>query len=209
MSEQDRIQAAESYIRALRTGERSAALRAAPHLAEDVVLTSGNNELKGYDAVLEHITGLWPNTAVYLMGGWGDPVINGDEAVVEGEFPAFGAGAAGMTVTFSSDNDQIQTVVERRRTMARGPSPRPRSRSSPAARPDQQRLANGTPMVVSYVNGRWRTRALPSWQRAGRYSPTQLGIWLRSAEGGLTKALKTNPQISLLYRRQPARDRRS
>ena len=31
-------------------------------------------------------------------------------------------------------------------------------------------------------------------------SPTQAAIWLRTAEGGLTKALATNDKLSLLYR---------
>ena len=198
MSEQDRIKAAERYIRALRSGEGSAAQRAAPHLAGDVVLTSGNSELKGYDAVLAHITGLWPNTAVYLMGGWGDPVSDGDQVVVVAEFPAFGAGAAGMTVTFGfNDEDQIQTVLETPRS---NPRPEPQKEIPLATRGLlNSALANGTPIVLAYVNadGEAELSLRGSLQV---FSPTQISAWLRNAEGGLTKALETNPKISLLYR---------
>jgi hypothetical protein len=32
------------------------------------------------------------------------------------------------------------------------------------------------------------------------YSDDQLAMWLRDAEGGLTKALATNPKVALMYR---------
>ena len=42
------IQAVEAYVKALRTGEPSAARRASQFLADDVILATGQDEIAGY-----------------------------------------------------------------------------------------------------------------------------------------------------------------
>ena len=37
------------------------------------------------------------------------------------------------------------------------------------------------------------------------YSDDQLAIWLRKAEGGLTKAIAKNPKVALMYRDEDAK----
>lgn len=192
-----RQEAAEAYVWALRRGEATAAERAGQYLADDVVLERPAGNLEGRQAVLEHITGVWPTTPVLQFGGWSDPVEQDGNLVVEAEFPAMGAAPVGATVTFSfNDKDQIAKVNETMKT---------------AARPEAQKeipltvrglidgaLANGTPLVVAYVN----EAGEPSLSLRGStqvFSPTQISIWLRS-EGGLSKAIQTNPNMSLLYR---------
>lgn len=193
-----RVIAAAAYIRALRSGEGSAAMRAEPFLADDVVLTVGQSETKGKAAVVAHITGAWPNTPVYLMGGWSEPSEVGDAVIVEAEFPPLGAGAERGTVTFGFDqDDRISSVTEVYQNSARPEA----TKEIPLVAKGliNSALANGTPMVVAYVD----EDGTPQLSLRGStqvFSPTQLCIWLRSPEGGLTKALASNPTISLLYR---------
>lgn len=199
MSDADKqIRAARAYVRALRSGEGSASKRAEPYLASDATATIGSTTLTGKDSVLGHITGIWPNTPVYQLGAWGEPVIEGSTATVEAEFPAFGAGAARATLTFGfNDSDEIVAVEE---NYIAGPRPEPQKEIPLVARGMiDNALANGTPMVVAYVD----QEGMPQLSLRGStqvFSPTQLCIWLRSAEGGLTRAITANPRVSLLYR---------
>jgi hypothetical protein len=192
------VRAANAYVRALRSGEGSASDRAEPYLAADVVATVGNAEIKGKDAVLAHITGIWPSTPVYQLGGWGDPSADGDVVTVEAEFPAFGAGASKATLTFSfNDDDQIVSVSE---NYAAGPRPEPQKEIPLVVRGMiNSALANGTPIVAAYT-GEDGSPQLSLRGSLQVLSPTQLCAWLRSAEGGLNRALVTNPQLSFLFR---------
>jgi hypothetical protein len=194
----EQIRAANWYVRALRSGEGSASKRAEPYLAADVVAKIGNAELVGKDAVLAHITGNWPNTPVYQQGAWGDPAVDGDVATVEAEFPSFGVGAQRATLTFSFNADgQITSVTE---AFTAGPRPEPQKELPLVARGMiNNALVNGTPIVVAYT-GEDGSPQLSLRGSTQVYSPTQLAIWLRSAEGGLNRALATNPKLSLLYR---------
>src|SRR5215207_9722691 len=60
-------------------------------------------------------------------------------------------------------------------------------------------LANGTPVVVAYVDERGQPRL--SFRGSTQvFGDDQLAIWVRNAEGGLPRALAANPRVSLLYR---------
>jgi hypothetical protein len=60
-------------------------------------------------------------------------------------------------------------------------------------------LANGTPVVVAYVDERGQPRL--SFRGSTQvYGDDQLAIWVRNPEGGLQQAVAANPRISLLYR---------
>jgi hypothetical protein len=59
--------------------------------------------------------------------------------------------------------------------------------------------ANGTPIIIGYVN----EDRQPSMSFRGStqvYSDTQLAVWARNPDGGLVKAMDTNPNVTLLYR---------
>ncbi len=59
--------------------------------------------------------------------------------------------------------------------------------------------AKKCPLLLSYVDATGQ----PSLSFRGStqaYSDDQLAMWLRDAEGGLTKALATNPKVALMYR---------
>jgi hypothetical protein len=60
-------------------------------------------------------------------------------------------------------------------------------------------LANGTPVVVAYVDERGQPRL--SFRGSTQvFSDDQLAIWVRNAEGGMLRALAANPRLTLLYR---------
>lgn len=65
-------------------------------------------------------------------------------------------------------------------------------------------LVNGTPVIVAYVdeNGQPNLSFRGSTQA---YSPDQLAIWVRNPEGGLPRALRNNPRVTLLYRNPQTR----
>jgi hypothetical protein len=199
----EQFRAANAYVRALKSGEGSASKRAEQYLAPEVVATVGSSEFSGKDAVLGHITGIWPNTPVYQLGAWSDPKADGDTVTIEAEFPAFGAGARSATLTFSFDGDDKITSVNE--AYQNGPRPDPQKELPMVARGMiNGALANGTPIVVAYTG----EDGAPQLSLRGStvvYSPTQLAIWLRSAEGGLNRAMATNPKITMLYRDSKSR----
>jgi len=60
-------------------------------------------------------------------------------------------------------------------------------------------LANGTPVVVAYVDERGQPRL--SFRGSTQvFGEDQLAVWARNPEGGLVRALAANPRVSLLYR---------
>jgi hypothetical protein len=195
-----RAQAVEAYLIALRTGAPSASQRAGKFLADDVVLQAGNNEFKGKAEVLQRITGQWPQTPVYVQGAWTAPKAEGDGYSVSGQFPGLGAAPAKVVLTFGFDGGDRISRVQQQTTAA--PPPQPSTTI-----PDQVRgmingaLANGTPITLSYVD----ETGQPKMSLRGStqvYSDTQLCIWVRprSDEGGILKAIHTNPKLGLLYR---------
>src|SRR5215216_879522 len=86
-----RTQAAEAYIKALRTGEPSATQLASQYLADDVVLSTGQAEVTGRDEVVKRITGQWPLTPVFQHAGFGAPQESDDTLKIEADFPPMGA----------------------------------------------------------------------------------------------------------------------
>jgi hypothetical protein len=193
-----RTQAAEAYVKALRTGEPSATQQASQYLAEDVVLATAQGEVSGHDNVLKRITGQWPLTPVFQHAGFSAPREEGDAVKVDAEFPPMGAAPRALKLTFSfNGDDEIKRVEQQQEA----PPPQ-----APAATiPGYVRgiingaLANGTPIVVAYTD----EDGQPVLSLRGStqvYSDTQLCIWVRNADGGIVKGMARNPRVSLLYR---------
>jgi hypothetical protein len=193
-----RVKAAEAYTQALRTGEHAAADRASKHLAKDVVLSTGREEISGYDKVLQRITGVWPQTPVFYQGAWSEPKTDNGTLKVTGTMPDLGAAARQVNLTFTFSNDNKISRVDQETIMG-GPPQQVDAIPEIARGQIDGALANGTPICVCYVD----ETGQPQQSLRGStivYSPTQLAIWTRSAEGGLNKAIETNPKLSLLYR---------
>jgi hypothetical protein len=194
-----RTQAAEAVVQSMRTGERVASSRAAEHLDDNVVLDTGREQVKGKTAVLERISGEWPFTPIYKIGGWSDPEPDGDKLRVTATFPPLGAAPAGMNLTFSFDGDGKVSLIQQENLMG-GPPQQVDKIPDHIKGQINSALYNGTPMVVCYVDDEGQ----PQQSLRGStvvFSDTQLGIWVRNADGGLPKAVqKGNNKLSLLYR---------
>ena len=199
-----RIQGAEAYVLSMRTGEIPAVEQARKYLAPDVKLTGATvwgrqgATVEGREDVLYRITGVWPNTPVYVKGFWSEPKEEGDKVKVSATFPAMGAAPSAVNLTFSYNSDDLINQVDQEII----PQSRPEQTSTI---PDSARglinsaLANDTPMTVAYVD----EDGTPNLSLRGSvqvYSPTQLSIWVRNKEGGMPKAIAKNPNVGLLYR---------
>jgi len=192
-----RTQAAEAYIKALRTGEPTATQAASQYLADDVVLATGNDEITGHANVLKRITGQWPLTPVFQHAGFSAPQETNGQVKAEGELPPMGAAPQKISLTFTFDGDKIKRIEQQQQ----------------AASPIQSEtipgfvrgiingaLNNGTPLCVAYVAEDGQpTQSLRGSTQV--YSDTQLCIWVRNADGGIVKAMSSgNNRVSLLYR---------
>jgi hypothetical protein len=192
-----RVEGADAYVQALRTGTVSSATRACRFLTDDVVVAAGKQELKGIDAVRQDLTTKFPRQPTYERGQWSYPTPRGDQLVVTGRFPDLGSTPEQVTLSFSFSADgRIQRVQQ---DTSREPS------QTVDRIPDQVRsavngaLANGTPLALAYVNAAGQ----PVQTIRGSvqvYSPTQVCAWLRHAEGDTVNSIRANPNVSLLLR---------
>jgi hypothetical protein len=198
----NRVRAAEAVVKSIKTGERSASERAREFLADDVVLevvrAQGNDEVKGADNVLFRLGGIWAQTPIYQRGAWSEPKADGDKLKAEGVFPDLGAAPQAMNLTFSFNGDDKISRVEQQ--LVTGGPPQQVDEIPTFLRGQiDSALFNNTPIVVCYVD----ENGQPQQSLRGStlvFSPTQLGIWVRSAEGGIVKAMANNNKLSLLYR---------
>jgi hypothetical protein len=191
-----RVQAAEAYIQSLRSGEGSAADRAAASLAAAVVLLDGKQEYRGRDAVLQRITGWWPFTGKYRRGAWSSPREEGETVVVTGELPSPGAGPASIEVRFSFDGEDKIVRVEQT------------GRAEPPLTSDvipdfikgliDPARMNNAPLTAAYT-GEDGAPVLSFRGSVQVFSPNQLSMWLRNPEGAMVRALAANPRMALSY----------
>ena len=198
----NRVAAAEAVVKSIKTGERSASERAREHLASDVVLevvrAQGNDEIKGIDEVLNRLGGIWAQTPIYQRGAWTEPQAEGDKMKVVGSFPDLGAAPQAMNLTFSFNGDgKVSHVAQQ--LVTGGPPEQVDEIPTYLRGQIDSALFNNTPMVVCYVD----ENGQPQQSLRGStlvFSPTQLAIWVRSADGGIVKAMAKNNKLSLLYR---------
>lgn len=204
-----RLRAAEAYLKALRTGEASAAELAARHLAKDVVLETvgahmwgnGPEQFHGYDETLNMITGIGVMTGIYRTAPWTDPVATDGRVTISADIGSALLSSSTLTFQFN-DRDEIVHVEQVNR---------PGTASPPVDRMPEfvkaivnSALANNTPLIVAYTDD----SGAPNLSLRGSvqaYSDTQLSIWVRHASGGMATTLKKNPRMSLMYRDPPAR----
>jgi hypothetical protein len=192
-----RIWAAQLYVKALRTGEASALARLADHVAADAVLSTGNAEFSGHDALLARVTGLWPQTIVYSQGAWGYPEETEGKVTVSGSFTKVGAAPKVTRLTFSFDGSDKITRIEQI-SEARAPL------DVTNAIPDVVRglingaLANGTPLLMACTDPSGKP-LLSVRGSVHTYSDYQLAAWLRHGDGGTAEALAANPRCALAY----------
>ena len=197
--------AVEYFIKSLSTGERTAAQRLEPFLAEEVeydtntqpgAVPIGRETFKGREATLNQVFGLWPATPGYSRLGWSDPLPEGDQLKVNT--------SGAVTVTFGFDqDDRISRVVLEGGYGSGTQAPPPKTGPVdeiplPVRGLINNALANQTPVAVTYVDD----KGAPHSSLRGSVcviSATEFAIWIRHADGGLPQAIVKNPNVSLLY----------
>jgi hypothetical protein len=192
-----RVEAADAFIQALRTGTVSSAARACRFLSDDVVVVAGKQELHGLREVQQDLATKFPRQPTYERGLWSYPTPDGDDLVVTGRFPDLGSTPEQVTVRFSFDDAHRVTRVEH--TTAREAARTVDSIPAEVRSVVNNALANGTPMVLAYVNAAGQ----PVQTIRGSvqvYSPLQVCAWLRHAEGDTVSSIRANPTISFMYR---------
>jgi hypothetical protein len=193
-----RTEAAEAYVKALRTGEPSATQQAGQYRADDVVLATGQDEISGHGDVLKRITGQWPLTPVFVHAGFSAPREENDQVKVDAEFPPLGAAPQKLSLTFSfNGSDKIKRIEQQQQ----GAPPQPPAETLPGFVRGiiNGALANGTPIVVAYTDDMGQP-VLSLRGSTQVFSDTQLCIWVRNAEGGIVRTMARNDRVSLLYR---------
>lgn len=198
MTSDERLAAAWAVVRALRTGEVSAARVAQRHLANNATFETSRAAFEGIDAVTERLTGHWTYTPVMAAGAW-QVAANEDGAVLaEADFSGIGASPAEYTLEFAFDaHGRIERIVEKAVQTA---PPSPAAALSPWLRRCLDRaLAEGKPLAVSYVS----EDGTPSLSLRGSIYTVDgqsLGLWLRQPSGGLADAIARGQMVSFLYR---------
>jgi hypothetical protein len=191
--------AVEYFVKALSTGEISAAQRVGRYLAADVefdtntqpgITPVGRAVYRGRHEVLEQIGLLWPATPGYSRLGWSEPVAE------DGKFRVTTSGNVVLSFSFN-DHDEITHVLLE--GGFGGVRAQPVNEIPLAVKGlINNALGNQTPVVVTYVDPEGR----PHSSLRGSVcvlGPTELAIWVRHAEGGLAQAIVNNPNVSLLY----------
>lgn len=196
--DRQQFDAAEAFARALRTGELSAARTAAAGLADDATFDANGVVVSGRDAIHERLRGQWPLTPALARGVWSPPAACEGGAKIAADFSSLGAAPRDYTLTFAFSPDGAVSRVEERYTFPSKADPvaliPPHVRSA-----INRALANGTPIVVSYVGD----DGYPALSLRGSVQVSgdlELCAWLRSATGGLVRAVEAGRPLSLLYR---------
>jgi hypothetical protein len=192
-----RVEAADAFVQALRTGTVSSATRAARFLADDVVFVNGKQELRGVEDVRQDLQTKFPRQPTYERGHWSYPTPDGDDLVVTGRFPDLGSTPEHVTLRFSFDT--ARRIARAEHATARDAAQVVDSIPADVRSAVSNALANGTPMVLAYVNAAGE----PVQTIRGSvqiYSPTQVCAWLRHADGDTVKSIRANPRASFIYR---------
>jgi hypothetical protein len=197
MMNERRQSAFDAVLRALRTGEATAAEEAEAAFAPAIVLRSGGTDVTGPAAVAERLNGQWPLTPVYAKGEWSEPEVAGDSVRVSATFPTFGS-IRGYAV--GATFDASDRIVQLDETVTMYPAPTAADRLPAVVRTAiNGALANGTPIVVAYT-GADGAPALSLRGSVQVFGGAELCLWSRNPKSGIVAAAAEKRPVSLLYR---------
>lgn len=174
--------------------ETVGALRAV--LADDVVSITPLGRAEGAEAVAAGL-GQSPLSGLFASGTWSDVADQNGSASITCTFQP-GAPLGGVTITATTAGGQLAKVET---TMIPAPPPEPVAvdLSGDIATAVNGALANGTPVIVAYVDGDGQPQ-LSLRGTAQVLNDKQLAMWSRSATGGLPTSVVDRPRISAFYR---------
>jgi hypothetical protein len=200
---EDRRAAVDAVVRAMRTGEHSAAIVAAKFLASRVVMNANGVELASRDAVIDRISGQWAFTPVLAQGEWSLPEKVADGLKVTAEFPGLGAAPSDYSLRFWFDERDLISRIEEKFSFKMTAEPIDQIPTHVRTAINRA-LANQTPMVLAYVDD----EGAPSLSLRGSvhvYNSTKLSLWVRNPNSGLIRSIGANRPLSLLYRNSSSR----
>jgi len=174
--------------------ERLEALRAV--LAADVVSITPLGRAEGAEAVSAGL-GQSPLSGLFATGTWSDIADQDGSASVTCTFPP-GAPLGGVTITATTAGGRLARV-ETTMIPAPPPEPVPVDLDGDIAGAINGALANGTPVIVAYVDADGQPQ-LSLRGTAQVLNSKQLAMWSRSATGGLPTSIGDRPRITAFYR---------
>ncbi len=192
----DPAKVARLWAEALSSPDRSTDAVSAV-LAEDVTTTSALGTTEGKAKVLSTF-GQSPIADFFPRGSWSEPTVDGTTAAMTCTFGA-GAPVGGVTVTVTTDDAGLISKVETAVLPAPPPVTQPIHVSDGMRDALAGALSNGTPVTVAYAdeNGQPHISLRGTVQA---FDDTNLAVWIRNPEGGLLRAIETNPHLALFYR---------
>ncbi len=193
----ERIEAARSWVATLSdpSAERKAALGNV--LADEVVAVSPLGTTKGRSEVLASL-GQSPLADYLARASWAEQPADDGHVALKATLPV-SAPVGALTLRFSFDDADRIIRVETTVTSAAPPDPTPVRITETMRNAINGALANGTPVVVAYVDhdGQPHLSFRGSTQV---FDDHRLAVWVRNPAGGLIAAIEENPRLAFLYR---------
>lgn len=199
-----RKEAARAVMAVLTLGADPAAARnAAKHLAENVTMRSPRGEASGVEAVLALLRNEDLATRFFSHATWAEPETQGADVMLVAKLPVV-MPIGGIATRLNFDRSKRVSGVTQTFLPAAPLEPSPLRLTEDIAQAVNNALTNGVPIVVAYVDPQGQPHISPRGT-VQVFSSTQLALWNRSAEGGMTKAMATNPRLSFFYRNPATR----
>lgn len=186
---------AETYLSALSKPEGDTLEALGAVLADDVRAGGMFGSGIGRDEVLAS-TGKPPYP---LLGSatWDVPVIDGDVITVRGDLPP-GLPVIAAVVTMRVRDGKLVELAQELEQAPPAP-PAPLAIDEQIAVTIDGALDNKTPVIAAYVDADGVPHVSPRGT-VQSWSATEVAMWARDPNGGMLRAIPTNPSVSLFYR---------
>jgi hypothetical protein len=166
-------------------------------LTDDVTVVGLLGAAQGRDAVVEALASA-PLRGLLTSAEWSAPKEEGGRVTVEARL-APGLPLAGLELVFDLAEDGRIRAIRQAMIAAAPPEATPLVLTDDMRTDIDGALANGTPVMVAYVDAEGFPHISPrgSVQWHGEH---ELAMWIRDPAGGLLRGIATNPRLALFYR---------
>ena len=164
-------------------------------LADDVRAGGMFGSGEGRDEVLSSTAS--PPFPLLGSATWEAPVVDGDVITVRGSLPP-GLPVVAATVTMRVRDGRLVELAQELEQGKPGP-PAPLMIDEQIASVLDAALDNKTPVIAAYVDADGVPHVSPRGT-VQSWSATEVAMWARDPNGGMLRAIPTNPHVSLFYR---------
>jgi hypothetical protein len=185
----------DTYLAALAAPGEETLAALGEVLSDDVRAAGMFGSGTGKDEVLAS-TGAPPYP---LLGAatWEEPVTDGDIETVRGGLPA-GLPVSAAIVTVKVRDGKLVELYQELAPAAPAPTT-PLHIDEQIAEVIDAALDNKTPVIAAYVDADGVPHVSPRGT-VQSWSPTEVAMWARDPNGGMLRAIPSNPNVSLFYR---------